>query len=71
MPAILEVKNLTKHFPITHGFLKRVTGWLKAVDGVDFTVQPGETFGLLNLSIQPTVWMEILGTQPRSQFLTR
>ena len=50
MPAMLEINGLTKHFPITRGFPKRTTGWLKAVDGVDFTVQPGETFGLVGES---------------------
>src|SRR5712692_6480642 len=50
MDAILEVHGLKKHFPLTRGFHKRVTGWLKAVDGVDFTVQPGETFGLVGES---------------------
>ena len=50
MPAMLEINGLTKHFPITRGFPKRTRGWLKAVDGVDFAVQPGETFGLVGES---------------------
>ena len=50
MPAMLEVNGLTKHFPIARGFPKRTVGWLTAVDGVDFTVQAGETFGLVGES---------------------
>ena len=50
MPAMLEINGLTKHFPLTRGFPKRTRGWLKAVDGMDFTVQPGETFGLVGES---------------------
>jgi ABC-type oligopeptide transport system ATPase subunit len=37
-------------FPVTRGFLKRVVGWLKAVDGVNFSVAPGEIFGLVGES---------------------
>jgi oligopeptide transport system ATP-binding protein len=50
MDAILEAKELTKHFPIRRGFPKRVVGALHAVDAVNFTVQPGETFGLVGES---------------------
>ena len=50
METILEVKDLTKHFPIMRGFPKRVAGALRAVDGVSFRVQAGETFGLVGES---------------------
>src|SRR4030081_2276689 len=46
-PPLLEVEGLTKHFPVTIAlFPRRKTGWVKAVDGVDFTVDPGETLGV-------------------------
>jgi oligopeptide transport system ATP-binding protein len=48
--VLLEVRQLKKHFPVTRGFLKRVVGWLKAVDGVNFSVAPGEIFGLVGES---------------------
>jgi len=46
--TILEVKNLKQYFPVTTGFLK--TSPLKAVDDVSFTIQKGETLGLVGES---------------------
>ena len=47
---LLTVKDLKMHFPITSGFFNRVTGHVKAVDGVSFTVYAGETLGLVGES---------------------
>ncbi len=47
---LLQVSGLRKHFPITGGVLLRTTGWIKAVDGVDLTVMPRETVGLVGES---------------------
>ncbi|TVQ31363.1 MAG: ABC transporter ATP-binding protein [Phycisphaeraceae bacterium] len=49
-PPILEVNGLKVHFPVRSGVLQRVTGWVKAVDGVDFHVREGETLGLVGES---------------------
>ncbi len=48
--ALLEVKDLKMHFPIKAGFLQRQVGAVKAVDGVNFTVYPGETLALVGES---------------------
>lgn len=48
---LLEVKNLRVHFPVTRGFIiQRTVGTVKAVDGISFTVKPGETLGLVGES---------------------
>lgn len=49
-PPVLEVRNLTKHFPIKGGFLNRKIGAFKAVDDVSFTISQGKTFGLVGES---------------------
>jgi peptide/nickel transport system ATP-binding protein len=48
--TLLGVKDLTKYFPVTEGFWKRVTGHVRAVDGVSFQVLEGETLGLVGES---------------------
>ena len=46
----LKVEGLKKYFPVHRGFLQRVSGWVKAVDGVDFEVMQGKTLGLVGES---------------------
>ena len=48
--SLLEVKGLKKHFPIKSGILKRTTGQVYAVDGISFSVEQGETLGLVGES---------------------
>jgi ABC-type oligopeptide transport system ATPase subunit len=47
---LVEVTDLRTWFPIRKGLFSRVTGHVKAVDGVSFTVQPGEVLGLVGES---------------------
>ena len=43
---ILEVRDLRQFFPIQAGFLRQTVSYVKAVNGVSFTINAGETLGL-------------------------
>jgi peptide/nickel transport system ATP-binding protein len=47
---ILDVDKLKVYFPIITGMLRRTSGYVKAVDDVSFSLQEGETFGLVGES---------------------
>jgi len=47
---LLEVTDLVKHFAVRGGILRRRVGTVHAVDGVSFSLQPGETLGLVGES---------------------
>jgi peptide/nickel transport system ATP-binding protein len=47
---LLEIRNLTKYFPIYRGFLRRIVGNVQAVNDVSFSVKSGETLGIVGES---------------------
>ncbi len=50
MTALLEAENLVKHFPAGRNMFGRPTAFIKAVDGVSFTINAGETLALVGES---------------------
>ena len=47
---LIEVHDLSVHFPIRKGVLRRTVGYVKAVDGVSFSIAPGRTLALVGES---------------------
>jgi len=47
---ILRIEGLVKYFPIRAGLFKREVGQIHAVDGVDLSINSGETLGLVGES---------------------
>jgi oligopeptide/dipeptide ABC transporter ATP-binding protein len=47
---LLRVEDFRVHFPIKTGVLSRITDWVYAVDGIDLTLENGETLGLVGES---------------------
>lgn len=48
--SLLKVNDLKIHYPIRGGLLRNVVDHVRAVDGIDFEIQPGETYGLVGES---------------------
>lgn len=66
--ALVSVRDIKVHFPITGGVLKKTIGHVRAVDGVSFDIRPGETFSLVGESGcgKSTTALAVLKMQPVS-----
>lgn len=48
--TILSISSLVKHYPLKSGVLKRTTGLVKVINGIDFSIEAGQTVGLVGES---------------------
>lgn len=47
---LIEIQDLKKYFPLTGGVFRKITGYVRALDGVTFDIFKGETLGLVGES---------------------
>ena len=47
---IIQIKDLKVHYPVRSGFWNRITDYVRAVDGINLTINEGETYGLIGES---------------------
>ena len=70
--ALLQVHGLVKHFPVRRGIFGRITGAVRAVDGVDLHIQAGETLGVGAVALMTACGKTsvAVGRKPRVLILT-
>jgi oligopeptide/dipeptide ABC transporter ATP-binding protein len=67
--TVLSISSLVKHYPLKSGVLKRTTGLVKVINGIDFSIEAGQTVGLVGESGcgKSTLAKLIMGLETPSQ----
>lgn len=62
---LIRVENMKKYYPVKGGIIPHTTGYIKAVDGVSFSIMRGETLGLVGESGcgKSTIGRQIVGLE--------
>lgn len=65
--SFIQVENMKKYYPVKGGVIPHTTGYIKAVDGVSFSIMQGETLGLVGESGcgKSTIGRQLVGLENR------
>lgn len=64
--SLIELDNLKVHYPIRGGIFNTIQSYVKAVDGVSLSIEPGKTYGLVGESGsgKTTIGKSLIGLEP-------